>query len=169
MTQPDSSPRHQEERDRLIAYAFRSPGGRALTEAELRTKLQRRSENEDLIEEIIKRVQELGYQNDAQVAHIENNRQSLGRYRIRQNLKRRGVEEDLIEQTIQARDPDQEEEIVKELLARRWAGFAKKKNPKGSAYAFLARRGFSSDVIWRAIAVMDEFVGNIGESEDELT
>lgn len=64
----------QEERDALLAYAFRALGQRALSAAELRGRLERRSENPDLIEEVLRRVQELGYQNDAQVARSEGAR-----------------------------------------------------------------------------------------------
>ncbi len=158
-TAPNSLPNAQEERDRLIGYAFRSLGQRALTEAELRAKLSRRSENAELIEEIIKRVQELGYQNDAGVALAENNRGNVGTHRIRQTLKRRGIEQNLIEDTLSTRDPDQELEAAVELLARRWPNLARKKNPKSSAFAFLARRGFPSGAIWAAINRVSEEVG----------
>ncbi|MFC6750728.1 hypothetical protein [Deinococcus aquaticus] len=61
----------QEQRDALIGYAFRALGQRALTQAELRAKLEKRSDDPDLIAEVLARVQELGYQDDAQVARVE--------------------------------------------------------------------------------------------------
>ena len=145
----------QEERDALLAYAFRALGGRALTEAELRTKLENRSSDEALVGEVLKRVQELGYQDDAQVARTEGARRSVGAFRVRQTLKRRGVNEELIQETVAARDPDEEKGAALELLQRRWAGFACKRDPKASAYAFLARRGFPSPVVWAAIREQD--------------
>ncbi|CAM3805036.1 RecX family transcriptional regulator [Deinococcus frigens] len=153
----------QEQRDALLAYAFRALGGRALTGAELRGKLERRSDNPELIEEVLKRVQELGYQNDEQVAQIEGKRRGVGGFRVRQTLKRRGVTEELIQDTLEARDPDQERAEALEILERRWPALARKKDPKASAYAFLARRGYGGDAIWPAIR---ELSGRTAEEED---
>ncbi|MFK7603251.1 RecX family transcriptional regulator [Deinococcus sp. SM5_A1] len=146
----------EELRDALLAYAFRALGGRALTEAELRGKLERRSDTPELIEEVLKRVQELGYQDDEQVAHTEGTRRGVGAYRVRQTLKRRGVTEELIQDTLEARDPDDERAGALEVLERRWPSLARKKDPRASAYAFLARRGFGGDAIWPAIRELSE-------------
>lgn len=146
----------EERRDALLAYAFRALGARALTEAELRGKLERRSDDPTLIEEVLKRVQELGYQDDEQVAQIEGKRRGVGTFRVRQTLKRRGVPEDLIQDTLEARDPDQERAGALEVLERRWPALARKKDPKASAYAFLARRGYGGDAIWPAIRELSE-------------
>ncbi|MDV6373855.1 RecX family transcriptional regulator [Deinococcus arenicola] len=146
----------EEQRDALLAYAFRALGGRALTETELRGKLERRSDNPELIGEVLKRVQELGYQADEQVARVEGNRRGVGGFRVRQTLKRRGVAEDLIQDTLEARDPDEERAGAIALLERRWPSLSRKRDPKASAYAFLARRGFGGDAIWPAIRELSE-------------
>lgn len=157
--QVDEAQTERDERDSLLAYAFRALGNRALTEAELRARLERRSKNAELIQEVLGRVQELGYQDDALVAQVEGGRRSVGALRIRHTLKRRGLDQELIQQTLAARDPDAELEAVRELLSRRWASFARKRDPKASAYAFLARRGFAASAIWtalREVAEMDD-------------
>jgi len=158
----------QEQRDALLAYAFRALGGRALTEAELRVKLERRSDTPELVEEVLKRVQELGYQDDGQVARIEGTRRGVGTFRVRQTLKRRGVTEELIQDTLEARDPDQERAGALEVLERRWPALARKKDPRASAYAFLARRGYGGDAIWPAIRELSERLppGEDGEEEE---
>ncbi|OOV13468.1 RecX family transcriptional regulator [Deinococcus sp. LM3] len=153
----------QEQRDALIGYAFRALGQRALTQAELRAKLEKRSENPDLIAEVLARVQELGYQDDAQVARVEGSRRGVGELRVRQTLKRRGLTDDLIRETVDARDPDDETQVVRELLQRRWSSFARKRDPQASAFGFLARRGFTGNVIWPAIR---EHVASLPEGED---
>lgn len=151
-TQPLSE---AEERDQLLAYAFQALGARALSAAELRRKLSQRTENTELIQSVLARVQELGYQKDEDVARIENNKSGIGSFRVRQALKRRGVSEALIEETLETRDPDQETAEAIHLLERRWLHFQRKKNPRGSAYAFLSRRGFSGSVIWAAIEALE--------------
>lgn len=161
----DSRPRTpEEERDDLLAYAFRALGGRALTRVELRQKLQRRSENEALIEEVLGRVASLGYQDDAHVAQAEGRRRSVGSFRVRQTLKRRGVGENLIAETVEARTAEDEVAAATDLLARRWGGFQRKADPRASAYAFLARRGFAGQAIWTAIR---EVAASQDSSEDD--
>lgn len=146
----------EEQREALLAYAFRALGARAMTEAELRGKLERRSEDPELIEDVLRRVQDLGYQNDAEVARTENKRRGVGGLRVRQTLRRRGVGAELIEETLQARDPEQEQQEATELLIRRWPALSRKRDPRASAYAFLARRGFGGNVIWPAIREVTE-------------
>jgi regulatory protein len=149
----------QQERDALLAYAFRALGGRALTENELRAKLERRSDDPELVRTVLARVQELGYQDDAHVARAEGSRASVGRYRVQQTLKRRGVPELLIQETVAARDPEQEAGAARSLLERRWPALARKRDPRASAYAFLARRGFGGDAIWAAIREVSAAAG----------
>lgn len=149
----------QKARDDLLAYAFRALSGRALTEAELRTRLLRRTDDEALAGEVLARVQELGYQNDEGVARAEGSRRGVGGFRVRQTLKRRGVTQGLIEETLAARDPDEEQADATALLERRWSSFARKRDPRASAYAFLARRGFPGSVIWAAIREVSAAAG----------
>lgn len=166
--QPPPPPRSpQEERDALLAYAFRALGGRALTEAELRGKLEKRSTDPALVQEVLTRVQELGYQDDAHVARAEGGRSTVGRYRVRQTLKRRGVSEELIQQTVEARDPEREAESAVTLLERRWPALARKRDPRASAYAFLARRGFGGDAIWAAIREVSAAADAVAELPDD--
>ncbi|MFC5847498.1 recombination regulator RecX [Deinococcus petrolearius] len=146
----------EEEREALLAYAFRALGARALTASELRARLEKRSEQPELIEDVLRRVQELGYQNDAQVAQIEGRRPGVGTFRVRQTLRRRGLDSDLIEETVQARDPDEEAHTAADFLARRWPTLARKRDPRASAYALLARRGFGSAAIWAALREVHE-------------
>lgn len=162
----------QKARDDLLAYAFRALSGRALTEAELRTRLLRRTDDAALAQEVLTRVQELGYQNDEGVARAEGLRRGVGGFRVRQTLRRRGVTDGLIEETLAGRDPEEEQADATALLERRWSSFARKRDPRASAYAFLARRGFPGAVIWAAIrevaAAAGEALpeGNFSDSED---
>lgn len=149
---PPRRPKTRDEvRDDLLAYAFRALGQKALSAAELRGKLERRSDDSELVSEVLARVQELGYQQDSQVAQIEVKRRGVGQFRVRQKLKLRGLEANLIDETMSTIDPDQERESALDLLTRRWAGLSRKRDPRASAYALLARRGYPSGVIWDVI------------------
>lgn len=154
--QEEAQQQRQKARDDLLAYAFRALAGRALTQAELRTRLLRRTGDEALAAEVLARVQELGYQNDEGVARAEGSRRGVGGFRVRQTLKRRGVPEPLIEETLAARDGAEEHAEATALLRRRWSSFARKRDPRASASAFLARRGFPGAVIWAALREVGE-------------
>ncbi|ADY26339.1 Regulatory protein recX [Deinococcus proteolyticus MRP] len=159
--QPDT-PEWEAARERLLGYAFAALSRRALSEAELQTRLQKRSDRPELIRHVLDRVKELGYQNDETVAEGEARRRGVGSYRVRQKLKQRGLDEELIAEVLEARDPGAEEQDAREQLARRLPGFARKKNPRASAYAWLTRRGYPSDVIRR---LLDEVAGELPEPE----
>lgn len=96
----------------------------------------------------------------------------MGGFRVRQTLKRRGVGEGLIEETLATRDPEEERADAVAILERRWPSFARKRDPRATAYAFLARRGFPGAVIWAAIrevsAAHPEEQGGDEESETEF-
>lgn len=160
---PRRPPTPEEQRDALLAYAFRALGQRALSAQELRARLEKRSDDPELVALVLARVQELGYQDDTQVARAENTRRGVGAMRVRQTLKRRGLDDDLIQDTLQTRDPTREAEEVAALLERRWSSFARKRDPQASAFAFLARRGYPGSVIWPAIRA---FVANQGEEPE---
>jgi regulatory protein len=132
-------------------YAFRALGQRALSRAELRTRMLRRSEDEPLVESVLERVQELGYLSDEQVAQAEARRRGVGAGRVRQKLRQRGVENSLIEDVIAERDPDAERDDARALLERRWPSFQRAADPQRRAFNFLMRRGYQSSLIWTLI------------------
>jgi len=162
-----------EQRAALMEYALRALSQRSLSAAELRGKLGKRSEDEDHIEQVLGRLIELRYLDDAQVARAENQRRGVGAYRVRQRLKQRGVDEELIQETLQARDPDEEVAQALNLLTRRLSSLQRASNPRARAYGLLARRGYGSDVIRRAldqtdwtVAAQDDPWPDDGELED---
>lgn len=154
---PDDPPRRppaaspEDEQADLLAYAFRALGARAMTAHELRAKLSARCEDPERVDAVLARIQELGYQSDEQVAGSEGRRRGVGAFRVRQRLRQRGVDDALITETLAQRDPDEELADACRLLESRWPGLARKKDPRASAYALLARRGFGSAVIWEAL------------------
>lgn len=153
-----------EQRAALMEYALRALSQRSLSAAELRGKLAKRSEDEDHIQQVLDRLTELRYLDDAQVARAENQRRGVGAYRVRQRLKQRGVDEELIQETLQARDPDEEVTQALGLLTRRLSSLQRGSNPRAKAYGLLARRGYGGDVIRRALEGLD-WTAAAGEDE----
>ena len=137
-----------EQREQLMMYAFRALGQRALSEAELRSRMLRRQPDPELVQGVLERVRELGYLNDEQVAQAEARRRGVGSGRVRQKLRQRGVDNTLIEEVIAERDPEAEAEDARTLLTRRWPSFQRAPDPQRRAFAFMLRRGYSSSLIW---------------------
>lgn len=156
-SQPSKAPKTPEQqREALMTYAFNALGAKALSSSELRKKLQARSDDPELVESVLARVQELGYQNDEEVARIEARKSGVGQFRVRQSLKRRGLSSDLIQETLDEIDPDEERAAALHLLSRRWPSMQGKRDPRASAYGLLARRGFPSSIIWDVIKEVTE-------------
>lgn len=147
-------------------YAFRALGQRALSESELKTRMLRRDPDQQRVEEVLARVRELGYLNDAGVARQEAARRNVGAHRVRQKLRQRGVNNELIEAAIGQRDPDTEQQELNALLERRWPTFARARDPRARAYAFLVRRGYGGEAIRRALAALPSGGNNRAEMED---
>jgi regulatory protein len=174
----------EEQRERLLMYAFRALGQRALSEAELRSRMLRRHKvteiggtgnsgtggidielHAELVESVLERVRELGYLDDEQVAQAEARRRGIGTGRVRQKLRQRGVDSQLIEEVISARDPEDELEDARTLLERRWPSFMRAADPQKRAFAFMLRRGYSSGLIW---PLLREFAAKQELEEEEF-
>ncbi|ADV67653.1 Regulatory protein recX [Deinococcus maricopensis DSM 21211] len=138
-----------------MQYAFRALAARALSVAELRTRLLRRAANAEDAESVLARVQELGYLDDAALARQVAGRSGVGRHRVRADLTRRGVDADTTQQALEVRDDDREAQEAAALLERQLPRFLRARDPRGSAFAFLARRGFGSGVIWQVLRQHD--------------
>lgn len=162
---PAEPPRHQApSREELLAYAFRALAQRALTEAELRARLARRGADEAAQDGLLARLRELGYLDDAAVAGAASARRGVGRFRVKAELKRRGVEAGTIEEALAQRDPEQDLDSARALVERHLAKWRRAKNPRASAYGFLARRGFEGAVIWQVLGEVS-LEGADGEEE----
>ncbi len=166
-----------------MEYALRSLAQRALSAAELRTRLAKRithpeyrqvghgpemddpdQTNADLIAAVLSRLTELNYLDDTQVARSESLRRGVGAYRVRARLKQRGVAAEVIEQTLRERDPDEELSQATALLQKRLHSLRRGANPRAKAYGLLARRGYGGDIIRGALETVNWSA--IGEDTD---
>ncbi len=121
---------------------------------EMRAYLERRADDKDVVSQVIARLREQNYLDDARYAlefarrHASSRRQ--GRFRIARELRARGVPDRHIDAALEAVFADTPEvELVRARLKRRLAHL---RGPLGQSqiagiYRSLLRAGFASDVI----------------------
>jgi regulatory protein len=134
-----------------IQYAVRALSARSLTEAELIRKLRTRNASQAVIEEVLERLRSLKFVDDGVIAARAAEDAALGRYGIQRKLTQRGVAKHLIEDALLTRNSDADLEAAQSLVERynrQWTG--ERGYHKGMA--FLMRRGFSGDVVRRALS-----------------
>ena len=122
---------------------------RDYSEMEIRRKLQSRQAPEVLVDRVIKRVQELGYQSDERYvgAYIRYSvSQGRGPVWIFTQLSQRGIAKSMIQQGLEAIDIDWRD-VAAEQLRRKFKVAAHEPKLQAKQFRHLASRGFSSDVI----------------------
>jgi len=123
-------------------------GYRARSEAEMRDRLRRYGYVEETVENVILRLQELGYVDDAEFARLKA-REKARRYgprRVSAELRQSGVGEALAQEVVQ------EEFAGRSEVGEARSAAARRYNGRGSdaearrVYGFLVRRGYSAEV-----------------------
>jgi len=138
----------------LYEYAVAALARRSLTVAELRRRLERRAARAQDVQEVVHRLREVGYLDDAQLAEsyarFRRDYEGLGRLRILRDLEHRGVERKLAEKSVRQTSHEADEiELVRAQIRRRLgsrAGDPRVNDRKQLASLFraLLRAGFSS-------------------------
>ncbi len=169
------NPRKLESEEELYAAGVGALARRAHSVFEMRTYLERRSDDKDTVKRVLARLRERKYLDDARYARqFAGDRSRLrhqGRYRIARELRTRGVPDTHIESALAelAGQTDEAAEVRRQIARRI-------KNLRGpldqrriaSLQRSLLRAGFSNDAIRagiRAIAKEDvpELTGEAGE------
>ena len=125
------------------------------TSQELRSRLLRDGYPEDIAEEAVEAMEGYGYVNDRRYAevYIRYHQDKLSRIMLRRKLEEKGLERDLIEEALEEEYEVDEEQLALALLKKRSYDPEKADaKERQKTYAFLARKGFSSDVIRRVIS-----------------
>ena len=143
-----------------MQYAYRALSQRALSERELRERLKKRDVAEPEAERVLARLRELGYLDDASLARALGEKRGVGPLRLRSELARRGVPREVADTVLTGRDGERDHAEAARLVEKHHAKWQRAKNPRASAYGFLARRGFGSDVIRQAL-------GDLGKLEED--
>ncbi len=142
-----------------LASAIRILSRSDKTEAELSRRLAQFGFTADAIEQVLERCRDYGYLNDeryaaARARSLMRNGKSVG-HKAAQDLRRRGISDELVETAMaEARTEYPEEELIKELLERRFADFdyaSADEKTRRRVIGFFQRRGFSLASIFRLI------------------
>jgi regulatory protein len=170
-----SSPRKFSSEDDLYVAALNGLARRAYSVYEMRTYLERRAEDKDVVKGVLERLKNLNYLDDARYAkhfvrlHTELRKQ--GPFRIARDLRTRGVPDRHIEAALAERSPESNEgALVRERLQRRIKMLRGPLDERrvASLYRSLLRAGFAADTIRRELnAVTKQSVEEIPECSNE--
>jgi regulatory protein len=132
-------------------------------EVELRRKLRKAEHEPAEIDAAIERVRALGYLDDARFARVRASalvsQGRLGPRGVREKLRQAGVKDELVSAALSgAMEGRDELELARDLIARKHPAAIGSRDQKLRARAarFLASRGFSTDVIFKALRIVEE-------------
>jgi regulatory protein len=170
-----SSPRKLSTETDLYTAAINSLARRAYSVYDMRTYLERRAEDKDVVKGVLDRLKQLDYLDDARYArqfvrlHTELRKQ--GPFRIARDLRARGVPDRHIEAALAERSPESNEStLIRERLNRRIKSLRGSLDERrvASLYRSLLRAGFSADTIRRElIALTKKPMEELPETPDE--
>jgi len=170
-----SAPRKLSSETDLYLAALNCLGRRAYSVYEMRKYLERRADDKALVKEVVSRLTQLNYLDDARYArqfvrlHTEMRKQ--GPFRIARDLRARGVPDRFIEAALAERPSESSEStLVRERLQRRIKMLRGPLDERrvASLYRSLLRAGFSADTIRRELSVLRKNTEDkIPESSEE--
>jgi len=170
-----SRPRKLETESELYTAAINGLARRAYSVYEMRSYLERRAEDKDVVKSVLDRLKHLEYLDDARYArqfvrlHTELRKQ--GAFRIARDLRARGVPDRHIESALAERSPaSSESTLVRQRLERRIKSLRGPLDERrvASLYRSLLRAGFSADTIRQELSALTrKAVEEIPESTSE--
>ena len=164
--------KYREAMDKALRYL----GFRARSRMELRQYLARKDYEEAVIDEVLERLQDYGYVNDAQfarsMASSQSNFKRKGSRVVEQKLYQAGVDKETAQMALEEIDEEQELENARYWAAKIGPALAGEEPQKRRQKMFrrLSSKGFSYDVVsracreWESLADSEEsFDGNLDE------
>lgn len=130
---------------------------RPRTRAELRDALLRKEFEEDVADQVLGRLDEVGLVDDAAFAEMwvrsRHAHQGLGRRALAAELRRKGVADDVAADAVATVDPDVEEERARLLVRKRLRSLtaADEAARVRKLVGMLARRGYSEGLAFRVV------------------
>lgn len=155
------SPRKLSSETDLYTAAMNSLARRAYSVYEMRSYLERRAEDKDVVKAVLDRLKELNYLDDARYARqfvrLHTDLRKQGPFRIARDLRARGVPDRHIEAALAERSGESNESaLVRERLERRIKLLRGPLDERrvASLYRSLLRAGFSADTIRRELTAL---------------
>jgi regulatory protein len=137
--------------ERTWNYVLWLLGRQAYTAAQVKEKLVRKQVAPEIIEQTLEKLENYRFLDDARYAeqYIQSRQRHKGKLALKQELRRKGVDEKLVEGALGELDDEGQLEHATTLLKKQLPRLQKGEEHQryGKAYAFLARKGFTSDVI----------------------
>jgi regulatory protein len=159
----------------LYNAAINGLARRAYSVYEMRSYLERRAEDKDVVKGVLDRLKQLDYLDDARYARqfvrLHSELRKQGPFRIARDLRARGVPDRHIEAALAERSVESNESaLVRTRLERRLKTLRGPLDERrvASLYRSLLRAGFSADTIRRELSAlakkpMEELPENSGE------
>ncbi len=148
--------------------ALRYLGIRARSTAEVRDYLRRKGFADTTIQQVIERLQEWGYLDDEAFARFwveERERfRPRGPIALRQELRQKGISDEIVQRVLAEIDPEASARRALNARLRQWQHLDWRTFRK-KAGDYLARRGFSYDVINDVVRQAWEEMHGHGEEE----
>ncbi len=152
---------------RALDAAIRLLAVRPRSIAELRQRLRRRGFDAGTIDRVLARLQELEYVDDEAFARywVENRERfrPRGPHALRYELFQKGVPADVVDRVLADVDPTASALKALQARARRWQHLDEE-TFRRKAGQFLARRGFSYDIIQDVVTTVWEELQNQAKS-----
>jgi regulatory protein len=169
-TRAESSPGPPEDPvQRARDACLRLLTARPRTKAELRQALLRKGIEEEVADQVLARLDEVGLVDDAAFAELwvrsRHTHQGLGRRALATELRRKGVADEIAAEAVATVDADAEEDRARQLVRKRLRslGGADEASRVRKLVGMLARRGYSEGLAFRV--VRDELRAAGEESE----
>ena len=141
--------------ERSWNYVLWLLGRKAYTKAQLRKKLITKEAEPEVVERVMTRLEELKFVDDAGFAqmYVRGRQRRKGRIALKRELFQKGVAEEIVEKTLEPLEEEGQITTAAAILEKNAWRFNKDDARKNyaKAYAFLARRGFTSDVVRGAL------------------
>jgi regulatory protein len=138
-------------------YCLNLLAARPLTRAELHKKLIGRGYEEDVADQVLDRLHEVGLIDDAAVAEVwvrsRHNHQGLARKALSIELRRKGVADEVVAEAVSAVDAESEEARARELVRKRLRGTVPTDEVAmiRRLVGMLARKGYSSGLAYQVV------------------
>jgi len=141
-----------DEKHRAYLDAIRFISVRARSVDEVRKKLGSRGYEPELIRQVLFQLGEQGYLNDRDFAELWTKEritlQKKGRKWVEQELRHKGVEKRIVADALSRIDPEEEKQQALQVAGKRWKLMSgEPADKKRKLYAYLARRGYSPQLI----------------------